>query len=69
MNLDDLIKRIQDDAIKAGMPPNIAASIGNTQRGWKDFDERAGHRRFEIKVSAGKAVSFIKKLFKKGETK
>ena len=66
MNHNDLIKRIHDEAMDAGMLPNIAADI---QQEWRDFDRRYGYRRFEAIFSVKKAVRFIQKLCVKGETK
>ena len=60
MNHNDLIKRIHDKAINAGMPPDIAAGIGQE---WRDFDRRHGNRRFEAIFSVKAAVRFVKKLF------
>ena len=62
MDHNDLIKRIHDEAMKAGMPPEIAAGIGQE---WRDFDRRYGYRRFEAIFSVNRAVQFIQKLFKR----
>ena len=66
LNHVDIIKRIHDEAINAGMPPDIAAGIGHE---WRDFDRRNGNRCFEAIFSVKAAVRFVKKLFGKGETK
>ena len=58
---DDLIKRIQNSAITAGMPEEIAAGIGKE---WNDFDKMQGHRRVEVAVPVKSVVSFAKWIFK-----
>ena len=42
------------------------------QEKWEDWEKARGHERYEIKVSFGqikKAVSFLKQLFKRKESR
>ena len=57
---DDLIKRIQNSAIEAGMPDEIAREIGKE---WKDFDKMQGHQRVEVSVPVGKMVRAFQWVF------
>ena len=59
---DDLIKRIQNSAIAAGMPEEIAAGIGKE---WNDFDKMQGHRRIEVAVPVGSVLSAFEWISKK----
>ena len=62
----DLIKRIQNSAIAAGMPPDIAEGMSDPGREWKDMDRQMGHKRWEFKLSLSKLGTAFSKLFKRG---
>ena len=59
----DLIKRIQDSARAAGMPPDIVEGLSDPGRQWEDADRRAGHSRVEAIVSTKTISRIFKKLF------
>jgi hypothetical protein len=65
VNHDDLIKRIQNSAIAAGMPPDIAEGMSEPGR---HFENQQGHKRCEFKVKVSSIRSIFSKLFKRGET-
>jgi len=66
MNHTDLIKRIQNSAKAAGMPPDIAERIGDNQGNeWRDTDRQAGFVRYEFKVPISKLRNAFSKLFRR----
>ena len=74
---EDLIKRIQNSAIEAGMPDEIAREIGEPdgRDPWQGFGEEPdeqfrrweGSRRWEVLVPVSKILSTFRKLFKRGK--
>ena len=60
---NDLIKRIQNSAIAAGMPPDIAEGMSEPGNEWRGMDRQAGHVRYEATVSVSKIRGVISKLF------
>lgn len=65
LNHDDLIKRINDEAMKAGMPPDIADKFLdydiNERR--KDLDRRSGDYEIKATISTKTIKRFFKQLF------
>ena len=60
VNHDDLIKRIQNSAIAAGMPPDIAEGMNDPGR---HFENQQRHKRWEFKLSLSKLGNTFSKLF------
>jgi hypothetical protein len=56
----DLIKRIQNSAIAAGMPPDIAEGMNEPGR---HFEEQQRHKRYEFKVKVSSIRDTFSKLF------
>jgi len=61
MNHSDLIKRIQDSARAAGMPPDIVNRIPYE---WRDFAEGyEQERHYEGSITLAKAKQIFRKIF------
>jgi len=60
MNHDDMIKRIQNSAIAAGMPPDIAEGMNEP---WRHFENQQRHKRWEFKVKVSSIRDTFSKLF------
>ena len=60
VNHDDLIKRIQNSAIAAGMPPDIAEGMSEPGR---HFEKQQIHKRWEFKVKVSSIRDTFSKLF------
>ena len=56
----DLIKRIQDSAIAAGMPPDIAEGMDDPGR---HFEKQQRHKRYEFKVKVSSIRNTFSKIF------
>ena len=73
MTHDDLIKRLQNSAIEAGMPDEIAREIGKKDP-WEGFGEPdnqfrswSGEQRWEILAPVRKILSAVERFFSKKE--